>query len=168
MPLEPENSSSAWKPRSSLLPLPQPRSSLVLTPGTLSALGPSHRATSAMSAFPNTSCRLGLTVCSRCHASAAIVGLDHAYYERFPDLLSALRALAAGAKTGELMLGYNAPPTHHSSGRIPAPQVLREQEGVADVVTRSLLYDHSSDFRLHPSAVSWSTLLIGSEPRLIS
>lgn len=64
----------------------------------------------------------------RHHAAAAIAGIDHSYYESYTDLLSALHSLAAGAKTGELFLGYNAPPLHFCSGRLPAPQTLREQD----------------------------------------
>lgn len=72
-----------------------------------------------------------LNVNPRRHAAAAIVGANHAYYESYIDLLSALRSLAAGAKTGDLFLGYNTP-LHVSSARLPAPQTLREQEAAND------------------------------------
>lgn len=75
---------------------------------------------------------------------AAIAGLDHAYYERFPDLLSALRSLAAGAKTGELILGYNAPSLHFSSSR--------EREVVLPTPTQSPLHDRSRTSTIGQSA----------------
>lgn len=152
-PLGPENSSLVWKPQRNLpLRHQQTNPPTVRAQAISSDLEAHPPATSMMSKCPPVLVLSCLSVYLRRHAVAAITGLDHAYYESYSDLLlSALRGLAAGAKNGELVLGYNAPPLHFSHSRLPAPQVLRECEAAQASAGKSPLHSCRHSYSLQPS-----------------